>query len=98
MQMDLAKSEIPKINQQSEMVKRKVTFEDEKHDIVGAPSEKLVKLKRMVKAWMKGNKVRLIGSKTKIHSVAHGEADAHPRKWWGKKTKRSKNNLIATAM
>ncbi|XP_042060583.1 myosin-2-like isoform X2 [Salvia splendens] len=89
LQMDLAKSEL---------VKRKVSFEDEKHDIVGAPNEKLVKLKRMVKAWMKGNKVRLIGSKTKIHSVAHGEADAHPRKWWGNKTKRSNNNLNPMAM
>ncbi|KAL1563674.1 myosin-2-like isoform X1 [Salvia divinorum] len=86
LQMDLAKSEL---------VKRKVSFEDEKHDaIVGTPIEKLVKLKRMVKAWMKGNKVRLIGSKTKIHSLPHGEADAHPRKWWGKKAKTSKNQRI----
>ncbi|XP_042064593.1 myosin-2-like isoform X2 [Salvia splendens] len=91
---DLAKSEIQKMKEQ---VKRKVSFEDEKHDIVGAPSEKLVKLKRMMKAWMKGNKVRLIGSKTKIHSVGHGEADAHPRKWWGNKTNRSNNNHNPTA-
>ncbi|KAG6385502.1 hypothetical protein SASPL_154337 [Salvia splendens] len=65
----------------NELVKRKVSYKDGNHATV----EKLQKLKRVIKAWVKGKK-------SKIHSIGHGEADGHPKKWWGKKRKRSPNH------
>ncbi|XP_057790722.1 myosin-2-like [Salvia miltiorrhiza] len=69
------------------VARRKVSFEDEK---VGGGWH-MQRLKRMMKAWMKENKVRLRSSKTKIHSMGHAEAahHTHARTWWGKKSKRS---------
>lgn len=55
------------------------------HATVGTPIAKLQKLKRVIKAWVKGKK-------SKRHSMGHGEADGHPKKWWGKKRKRSPNH------
>ncbi|XP_047971825.1 myosin-2-like [Salvia hispanica] len=77
----------------NELVKTKVSFEDGNHATVGTPVGKLQKLKRVIKAWVKGKKVvSMRDSKTKIHSMGHGEADGHPKKWWGKKRKRSWNH------
>ncbi|KAL1567099.1 myosin-2-like [Salvia divinorum] len=77
----------------NELVNWKVSFEVEKHATVGTSIVKLQKLKRVIKAWVKEKKVRLMrDSKTKIHSIGHGEVDVHPKKWWGKKSKRSQNH------
>lgn len=75
---------------------RKVTFDDETRAVVeveksqyAAPVEKFRGLKRMIKAWTKGYKVRVRDSNTKVHSVGLSEAaDRHWKTWWGKKSKR----------
>lgn len=92
----------PGSNEVKEFEKRKiVTFAHEELTIVDVkpgqshliiPIEKLQRLKRMIKSWVKDNKIRLRDSKTKIHSMGHHtEADNHWRAWWGKKSKRSYN-------
>lgn len=76
---------------------RKVTFDDETRAVVevenshyaSSPVEKFQGLKRMIKAWTKGYKVRVRDSNTKVHSVGLSEAaDRHWKTWWGKKSKR----------
>lgn len=75
---------------------RKVTFDEETRAVVevdksqyAAHVEKLRGLKRMIKAWTKGYKVRVRDSNTKVHSVGLNEAaDRHWKTWWGKKSKR----------